>query len=179
MIILDTETTGLPGTVALPEEQQPEIIEFAALKLDDETLEEVDSVHFMCKPRILPLDPIITKITGIRTEDLMGKPAFVSMLKPIVRLFRGETHLVAHNLPFDRDILWFELKRLGHDLRFPWPWEHCCTAELTSDILGKPMKQEVLYEHATGKKANQTHRALDDCRQLAEIVRWMRDGGRI
>lgn len=179
MIVWDTETTGLPGVSLLELTKQPEIIEFGAIKLNDETFEEVGAIHFLCRPRILPLDPVIVKITGIRTEDLVDKPPFVSFLPQVIDFFLGEQTMVAHNLPFDRQLLYFELRRLGLEWNFPWPYHHRCTAELTQDIKGKPMKHEDLYEHYIGHSANQTHRALDDVRQLCDIVRCMRREGRI
>ena len=66
MIAFDTETTGLPikGELSSPLKMQPHIIEFAAIKLDDETLEETDRLHFFCKPPI-SIPAVITKITSI------------------------------------------------------------------------------------------------------------------
>lgn len=180
MIIFDTETTGLPGVSALPEDKQPEIIEFGALKLNDDTLEEEDELHFMAKPKLVPkLDPVITKITGITWFDLKDKAPFVRHIPEVTDFFLGERKLVAHNLPFDRDLMLFELRRVGREYMFPWPPQHLCTVELTHDLQGKPSKQEWLYEHYMGKPAGQTHRALDDCRQLADIVRAMRKEGRV
>ena len=163
----------------LPVEQQPDIIEFAAVKLDDDSLEELDSIHFLCKPRILPLDPVITKITGIRSEQLVDKKPFVHYLNRVTSFWLGEGTMVAHNLPFDREMLALELRRLDRERNFPWCPDHKCTVELTVDIQGKNSKQEWLYQHYLGKPANQTHRALDDVRQLCDIIRHMRKEGRI
>ena len=69
MIVFDTETTGLPAADAAPLAKQPHIIEFAAIKLDEDTLEEVSRLEFLSKPPI-DLPPIITKITGITDADL-------------------------------------------------------------------------------------------------------------
>lgn len=179
MIILDTETTGLTGVSALDLAQQPFIIEFAALKLNDTSLEEEDSLTFFCKPPLQALDPVITKITGITWDMIKNKEPFVYHVEDVADFFLGEKILVAHNLPFDRALLEYELKRIGREFMFPWPSKHLCTVELTHDIQGKPSKQEFLYEHYVGKPANQTHRAIDDVRQLATIVRHIRKEGRI
>lgn len=179
MIVMDNETTGLLGVSILPREQQPSVIEFAAVRLDYETLEEVGRLTFMVKPPILPLSDEVVKITGIRTEDLVDKRPFVAHAAEVAEFFLGARHLVAHNLAFDREILALEYRRLGRELQFPWPPEHHCTVELTSDITGKNMKQSDLYLHYTGNEAHQTHRALDDVLQLVEIIRHMRSEGRI
>jgi len=179
VLIWDTETSGLPGVSILSVDQQPEIIEFAAIKVDDKTLEIKDSLSFMCKPRILPLSEVITKITGIRDSDLKDKQPFVSHLERVTDFFLGERTMVAHNLPFDKSILLYELRRLDREHNFPWPPVHLCTVELTVDIQGKNSKQEWLYKHYTKVEANQTHRALGDVEQLLTIIGYMRAEGRI
>lgn len=173
MILIDCETTGLVQPGAVPITQQPHIIEFAALALDDDSLEEKGHVHFLCKPPIA-LPEIITKITGLKDEDLAKQPPFVANYQALVDLVFGERTIVAHNLPFDRSLLSFELARLDKLTQFPWPYQHRCTVELTLHFKGHRLKQEALYEMATGHPAEQTHRALDDVRQLAEVVRWLR-----
>ncbi|MFA5604163.1 MAG: 3'-5' exonuclease [Bacilli bacterium] len=178
MILLDTETTGLVQPAPVPLSQQPYIIEFAALKLNNDSLEEEGHVHFLCKPPVQLTEEIV-KITGITDKDLADKKPFVSHLGQLLKFFLGESVLVAHNLPFDRSLVTFELTRLSRVNMFPWPPEHICTAEITNDIKGHRLKQEQLYEMATGHPANQTHRALDDVRQLAEIVRWLRTQDRM
>lgn len=175
MILIDNETTGLKEVSTVPLEQQPRIIEFAALRLDDKTLKETGALHFMIHPgKGISLSDEIVKITGITDSDLKGQPPFAGRYQAIVDFFLGERTLVAHNLPFDRDVLAMELMRLGRPYQFPWPPVHICTVELTQGITGKYMKQEDLYQHFFGRPANQTHRALDDVRQLAEIVRRLR-----
>ena len=180
MILFDTETTGLKEVSTVPLDQQPRIIEFAALRLDGETLKEKAHLHFLINPgKGISLSSEIVKITGLRDSDLKGQPPFAGRYSTIVDFFLGERVLVAHNLPFDRDMVAMELMRLGRPYQFPWPPVHHCTAELTQGITGKYMKQEDLYKHYLGRSANQTHRALDDVRQLAEIVRCMRKEGLI
>jgi DNA polymerase III epsilon subunit-like protein len=175
MILMDCETTGLVQPLATPLSQQPHIIEFAAIRLDDSTLEEIEGkhIHFLCKPPI-PLPEIITKITGLTDRDLEGKPPFVKHYRDLCEFFFGEHTVVAHNLSFDRSLLQFELMRLDRLTQFPWPYNHQCTVERTLAIKGHRLKQEELYLMATGHPAEQTHRALDDVRQLAEVVRWLR-----
>lgn len=176
IILFDTETTGLLGPSALPLDVQPRIIELGLLRLDGETLEEKDTINQILDPG-QPLSEEITKITGLTTKDVKGQPTFVSQYTRLVDFFLGAWMLVAHNLPFDRGMLAGELQRIDKLLEFPWPPEHICTAEQTEHLEGKMLRQEALYERVTGEPANQTHRAGDDVRQLAVIVRWMRGEG--
>ena len=64
MIVFDLETTGLPKAEGSDLDIQPKIIEFGALKLDDETLEEVDRLEFFCNPGHL-LDPQIIRMKSL------------------------------------------------------------------------------------------------------------------
>ena len=177
MIIFDTETTGLPEKSGVRLNLQPHIIEFAALKVTTHSLEEIDRISFLCRAPV-PVPAQITEITGITDADLNGKKKFVSHYLDLVNFFVGETMLVAHNLPFDRTMLTFELMRLDKVTQFPWPWRHVCTAEETAHMNGgKYFKQEDLYAHLFGEPANQTHRAMDDVMQLYKIILQLRKDG--
>jgi DNA polymerase-3 subunit epsilon len=178
MLIYDTETTGLPKHPSAPLASQPEIIEFAALRLDDETLEEKAALSFLLKPRILPLDAKITEITGLVDADLADAPSFARKLPEISAFFLGEETVVGHYLAFDISLLHFELRRLDRVTKFPWPPTQVCTVETNMDLLGRRLKQDELYKLATGREPVGAHRALNDVRNLAEIVRWMRQNSR-
>ena len=175
MILIDTETDGLLGPTALPLEQQPKIIQVALLVLDA-TKKKMPRIHewntFVNPGRPIPLE--VTKITGITNAMVKDAPSFAKIYPALIQFFCGQKEMVAHNLPFDRGVLAGELQRIGKLLQFPWPPVHICTAETTEHIQGKYMRQEALYEHCTGRPANQTHRANDDVAQLEEIVRWCR-----
>lgn len=179
MIIADTETTGLLLHSSAPLDAQPEIIEIGALKLHDETLEEMGAISFLVKPKKLPLPPKITEITGIVDADLEHAPSFARKLPEVQAFFLGETTMVAHNCAYDVGMFLLELRRLDRVHKFPWPVNQLCTVELNMHVKGYRLKLGDLYEIATGKKPAVAHRAVDDCRTLAEVVRWMRTQQRI
>jgi len=77
LILFDTETTGFPKYVDVDLEKQPKIIDFAAIKLDDNTLEEVDRIEFLCNPQE-KLDEKIKEITKLTDKDLEDKQSFES-----------------------------------------------------------------------------------------------------
>lgn len=178
MIVFDTETTGLIKSRSLPLDQQPEIIEVALVKLDDITLEETFVLTYLLKPKVLPLDPKITEITGLKTEDLTGMKSFAGHLMELRDAFLGETTVVGHNVNYDMDMLSLELARLGLHYKFPWPSRWVCTVEENMELKGYRLKQDILYELATGKKPEGAHRALNDVRNLCEVLRWMRSNNR-
>jgi DNA polymerase III epsilon subunit-like protein len=173
VIVLDSETTGLVQPELTPLDQQPRMIEVAALKLDDTTLEEVDHYHALINPKML-LPEIITQITGLRDSDLVGAKPFAAHYEPLVNLFLGERSFAAHNASFDRDILRFDLMRIGKLVHFPWPPVHLCTVELTQHIKGKYLNLAALFKHYLGEQMQDAHRALSDTRNLARCIREMR-----
>src|SRR4051812_6260290 len=178
MIIFDTETTGLPKPTVVPLDQQPHIIEFAAVKLSDKTLHETDRVTFLVNPGV-PLEPIITKITGLRDSDLKNEKPFSARYLELVRFFLGEEMLIAHNAPFDVALLTFELQRLDMLTKFPWPFRHVCTVERTQHLTGSYMKLEKLYTHLFGRDPEQKHRAMGDVELLMDVVRELRRKGEL
>lgn len=162
MIFFDTETTGLIKNAALPLNQQPRIIEIGALKDNGEEL------SILINPKI-KLEPIITKITGLKDEDLAEKPSFKSMYNQLVEFFIGEEHLIAHNLEFDLSMLVFELRRINKHRAFPYPPKQTCTVEMAKPLYkGKFRKLQDLYEDLIGPYEQQ-HRALDDCKMLQRV----------
>jgi DNA polymerase-3 subunit alpha (Gram-positive type) len=179
MIIFDTETTGLVEPASVPLDRQPEIIEFAAVRLDINTLEEQSYISFLVKPKRLPLPEKIVGITGITDDMLKDARSFARHLPTIEMFFLGVPICVAHNCKFDIDMLRLELMRLDRVCKFPWPPQQLCTVEENMDITGRRMRLIDLYEHAIGAKPTTSHRALDDVRTLAEVVRWMRRNNKI
>lgn len=167
-LVFDFETTGLNlhpnARVAL----QPRAIEFAGLLIDADG-EEHGELSFLCHPG-KQITVEITKITGITNEDLASAHPFSRWLPRLRELFAAADILVAHNLPFDHDIMSRELAT-AHALEdWPWPKHNLCTAQLHEPLWGRRPRLVELYESVVGTKYVQTHRALDDVRALARIV---------
>ncbi len=174
MIVFDTETTGLVQPKAAPIAKQPQIIEFAAVKLDDKTLKQKGQIEFFCNPG-KPLPDKIVEITGITDGVLKDEPPFSANYKSLVDFFLGEEIMLAHNLAFDRDLLAFELMRIDRLTQFPWPPVQKCSVELTYGIKKHRLNLAKLYEMAFGEKFKDAHRAMSDTKALARVVRWMRE----
>jgi DNA polymerase III epsilon subunit-like protein len=166
-IVFDTETTGLTLHPYAKQALQPRIIEFAALKVD-EFGNELGELEFLCHPG-QQITPEITKITGIKNEDLSGKPVFGAHLAEIKEFFTGVDGLICHNLPFDHALLAGELEICGCT-DFPWPRQNICTVQEFEPLWGRRMRLIELYQATTGKEYKQTHRGMDDVRALAAIV---------
>jgi DNA polymerase III epsilon subunit-like protein len=167
LVVFDTETTGLPLHPDAPLEKQPKIIELGAALLDSDG-KVVDTFQQLLHPGEDVTDEI-TKITGITNDQLKDQPKFVEVLPQLRAFFDRAFAVFAHNLPFDKKLLMFDLKRAGCE-DFPWPEQEYCTIGLHRSIWGRNMKMTELYEHAMEKPLPQTHRALDDVMALVEII---------
>lgn len=178
MIVFDTETTGLPAAEGSPLHLQPKIIEFAGIKLHDETLEEQDRLEFLCNPG-MPLPEIITKITRLTDKDLESEPPFEANLPRVIDFFLGERVMVAHNVDFDRKLLTYELQRIGMMDRFPWPFHHKCTVEASFSINGHRLNLKKLHTLATGQDFEDAHRAMPDVEALVRCVKYLRSINRL
>lgn len=163
-LIFDWETTGLTNHPSAS--TQPKPIEFGGVLLDASGV-EVESLGALVHPGE-PITEEITKITGITNQMLDGQPTFAEFLPQLRAFFSKAEVMIAHNLPFDRQILLSALERNGV-ADFPWPKRSFCTVQLYAEEFGYGPRLIQLYEAKLGKPLAQTHRATDDCRALAEV----------
>jgi DNA polymerase III epsilon subunit-like protein len=164
-IVFDTETTGLPNPDGSPLDKQPKIIEFAAIKLDDQ-LQELERLTFMANPMCI-LDDFITKLTGLRNSDLDDKPSFSYYYPQLCDFFLGCDTLIAHNLMFDHSLLQWA---------FPWPHKQICTVEKSLHLHGYRLKLALLHKELLGEDfVNGAHRAMADVEALVRCVRKLRE----
>lgn len=160
-IFYDCESTGLLREGIENPALQPQVIEIGAVLTRRN--EVVRTYSQLINPGI-GLPPEITRITGLKDEDLKDSPAFAQVLADLITLFREdeEQMFIAHNAPFDLGCLIFELRRLGMEHRFPYPFHQVDTVPLSG---GK--KLQVWAQELLGDKApQQTHRALEDAQLL-------------
>ena len=167
--LLDTETTGLTLPSVSDLEKQPRIIELGICIVQDGVM--LDQYSQLINPGV-PISAEITKITGITNEMLAGQPSFAEVVDLVAALAEGCDLFVAHNAPFDHALLEFELRHLGEEVvaEFPWPAEIMCSAQEFTHEFGFRPKLTQLYEAKMGKPLEQTHRALDDIKAVAEVL---------
>lgn len=166
-LVFDVETTGLVKHPRAKDSVQPRIIEWGGVLYDSAAKEVVREHHVVINPK-QPLEPIITKITGLTDEDLADQPEFHEVLGPLREMFAAADALVAHNLPFDHNLMELELARCG-EREWPWPRHNVCTVQEHAEEWGRRPKLLELYQHYTGEPLAQTHRALDDCHALLKV----------
>ncbi len=167
MIFFDTETTGLIRNIALHLSKQPHIIEIGCVK---HPIIGTQACNFqtLINPGI-KLPEVITKITGLTDADMEDAPTFLEILDDLTAFFKGEDTLVAHNMPFDRNMLLFELRRAGVEETFPMPKKLIDTVHIARPLYGGNFKKlNWLYEDLIGP-VKQTHRAFDDAKMLRDV----------
>jgi DNA polymerase III epsilon subunit-like protein len=170
MIIFDTETTGLLKASVVDLDKQPKIIEFAAIKLDDKTLEEKDRIEFLINPgHELPKE--IIKITGLTDDKLKHAKSFEHYYEDLVNFFLGERYLIAHNIAFDMGMLRNDLARIGRQTQFPYPPRQICTVVKTTQIKGYRLNLTKLHVHLFGVEFKEAHRAMTDVEALTKCVK--------
>ena len=160
IVAWDTETTGLLKPEENDLDQQPHILEFAALKFDGDG-NELDSIKMYINPGV-EISAHITKITGIKAATVEGKPSFAGYYKQIADFFVGVDTMTAHNLAFDREMLANELIRIDKILCFPWPPNQICTVRETKKIKGYRLNLTKLHNELFGTDFDDAHTAMAD-----------------
>lgn len=170
MIILDTETTELLKPEVADLSAQPHILEIAMLRVDAK-YKVIDQYEALINPTVPFDEEAHKKMTGISMAMVAKAPTFLELYEELCDFVIGERILVAHNLAFDLGVLVVELRRIGKEFAFPYPFNGICTVEATKHLRGHRLKLTELYKISMGQDLKQAHRAMSDARALLEIVR--------
>ncbi len=153
LVAVDLETTGLN-----PFEDR--IIEIGALKVRDDTV--LEEWHSLVNPG-LPIPPHVTRLTGIRDEDVAAAPSLRQVL-PQLRRFVGNHPLIGHNISFDVAFL----RHAGLSLDNPV----ADTYLLASTLLpGAPRYSLYALASMFDISTEGAHRALHDVRMTYRLYR--------
>jgi DNA polymerase III epsilon subunit-like protein len=177
--IFDTETTGLVKNSLVPLNSQPRIIEFFGHTVDDESGEVVNEIEFMCDPGIQISDEI-TRITGIKQENLKGAKPFRFYASQILDAIAKADAVVAHNLSFDKWLVECEIVKSEICLpegKVPWPSRLICTVEQTEWIKSHRLSLSALHEELFGEPFKGAHRARIDVQALTRCYLELRKRG--
>lgn len=173
--IYDVETTGLVKNSLVPLDSQPRVIEFFGHLVDDEG-DVKEEIEFFCDPGI-PLDPVITRITGIKEEQLKGQKPFSSHAGMICRMISEAEAVVAHNLSFDMALVEADCQR--SNVPVFWPKRLICTVEQTEWIKGHRLSLGGLHEELFGEPFTGAHRARTDVMALTKCYLELRKRGEV
>lgn len=157
--VIDVETTGLSPTV-------DRIIEIAVVQCAPDGSVTAEWSTLVDPGR----DPGPTHIHGITAGDLVGAPAFGTVIPALTERLAG--HMVAaHNLSFDAAFIATEYSRAGTDAP-----DHpaVCTLELARVVLpGLRRYSLAACAAALGIDHPDAHRALPDTRVTAAVLQAM------
>jgi len=187
-LVFDTETTGLfkffHAAHVRPEQMRPYpwVIEFFGHVVTDDgsVLGEED---FLVRPNPLSLiDETITRITGLKPEDVAEQPMFDAYADRVIALLGPAEAIVAHNLSYDMRIMEVAFKRIG---RFE-EWSEAirgkrliCTVQESEHYKGHRMKLTDLHIFLFGAPFEGAHRARSDVAGLTACYLEMRKRGDI
>jgi ATP-dependent DNA helicase DinG len=154
LVAIDLETTGLDPF-------KDTIIEVGAIRMRDGKI--VEEFSTLVDPD-RPIPTLITSITGIRNEDIIGAP-HIQKVVPQIRAFVGDAILIGHNIGFDTSFLY----RQGILQTNP----RVDTYDLASVMLPRAPRYSLssLAEQINIDLEN-AHRALDDARATA-LLYWL------
>jgi DNA polymerase-3 subunit epsilon len=159
-VLFDTETTGLDPL------NGDRLIEIAALELIND-LPTGRHFHALIDPQ-RDIPPEATRVHGMTSTDLAGKPLFAAIAQPLLEFLRDDK-LIAHNALFDFAFLDMEFGRAG--LAAPARERMIDTLALAKvRFPGMPNSLDALCRRfAIDLSARTMHNALLDCRLLAEV----------
>lgn len=186
-LFYDTETTGLPDFKAPSESaHQPHIVQLAALLVDVDTRETIQSMDVIIRPDGWEIPEEVSRVHGITTEHAadVGIPERMAV-SMFMELWSGRNR-VAHNQQFDARILRIALMRhMDEQAADIWKGGAAeCTAIMATPICQIPPTAKMVkagfnkfktpnlseaYRHFTGKELQNAHSAMADvlaCRDV-------------
>lgn len=153
LVAIDLETTGLDAA-------RDSIIEVGAVRLRDGKV--VEEYSQLVDPGF-PIPPMVTHLTGIHSEDVLGQPTITAIL-PALRSFVGSATVIGHNIGFDAAFLARHGLLTGHMM--------VDTYDLASVLLPRAPRYNLNSLAAqVGIDLENAHRALDDARAAA-LLYW-------
>lgn len=162
-LIFDCETSGLVTNALLRLDRQPEMIEFYGAVVDLANGKVIEEYGTLVKPK-LEIEKKITDITGITNEMLKDAPTFADVANPIGKIIQTADNAIAHNAPFDQEIVNTEFKRIKRTIKWP---KLICTGEQSIHLFGFRPSMQALHERFMGEGFKEAHRAKNDVEALA------------
>jgi DNA polymerase III epsilon subunit family exonuclease len=160
IVVFDFETTDL-------DPRKGRIIEIGAIRYVNRR--EEGRVSELIDPGF-PLEAETTRITGITTEMVAGKPSIEKVLPALHDLMRGAVG-VAHNAEFDTAFLAHESARLG----ISCDYHVICTLKMARQLVKSERKNlDALATHF-GLSFESRHRSIGDILVTKEILWRMLD----
>lgn len=174
-LLFDTETTDLITNSLVAKKNQPHVVEFYGVHIDEDG-NKVGELSLLIKPPI-SMPEEARRITGIDDAMLSSAPAFRDVSQAISEFITKADVVVAHNLSYDRSMIDTEFSRLGTSI--DWPKRQICTVEETEWIKGYRLSLKALHEHLFGEEFSGAHRAQVDVEAMVRCFIKLRKEGTI
>lgn len=180
----DTETTGLPvWDKPSGGDEQPHIVQLAAVLVDLETGMQHSSIDVIVKPAGWTIPGEVVELHGITTERAMDTGVQEALaVEMLLEFCQGRTR-VAYNEPFDQRIVRIALKRFFDNEALPeddptqqsaiWRAGKAeCTLKLARSIMGGRMpKLTEAHRHFLGRDFSGAHSAMADTQACIAVHR--------
>lgn len=149
-VAFDTETTGIePGS---------RLLDLAAIAFDDRG-HVISTFDQLVNPG-MPVPADASAVHGITDRVLAGQPSAPEVLAAFRAWLPAKATLVAHNAPYDCDILTWELQHAGLPLPTQAVVDTCRMAKVLAETPDN--KLQTLVEHYRLTRSGHAHRALPD-----------------
>lgn len=155
LTFVDVETTGTSARYG-------RVIEVGVLRLEEGKLTK--QYETLIDPQ-MRLDPFITTLTGITSQELESAPTFRDIKDTLLDLF-ADAILVAHNARFDHAFLKYEFERYGVEFQI----DKLCTVRFARALF--PGYSSYSLENLISNlkiKVTKRHRAFEDARVLVKL----------
>jgi len=183
--VFDTETTGIPVWSKPSEnEEQPHIVQLAALLVDIEAQNIVAAMSVIVKPEGWTIPQEVIDIHGITNE--YASEVGISEHLALAMFFNiwNNRERIAHNVMFDNRIIRIGLKRYFsiEDVERWKAGDYECTARLSKPIMSSELGIEYnrktpslvdAYQHFIGQPLTNHHDAMADtnaCLQIYQAI---------
>lgn len=160
-VVLDFETTGF-------DEAQAEIIEIGALRVRG--LEVLDRYHSLVRPSG-PIPPVISRLTGIRDEDVRAAAALSDVLPGFLDFVRDQP-LVAHNASMEQRFLDHQIAPRASVRKFT---VHNSIDPLALVLPERPSLSLESLRQWAGLTEEGSHRADHDCEATVRVLERARE----
>lgn len=183
IVFYDTETTGLPDWKKPSDsEDQPHIVQLAAILADEDTRKVISTFDVIVKPQGWEIPEESIEIHGV-TPEVANAVGFSErdVIAWFYEMCQGAKR-VAHNRTFDQRMIRIQLKRLNFGEGYLDKWaekdDHECTMLLAKPIMKllpknrygyKSPSLDKAYKFFTGKDIQNAHTAIADTQACMEV----------
>lgn len=161
-VAFDTETTGIePGS---------RLLDLGAVAFDDAG-EVVSTFEQLAHPG-MPVPADATAVNGITDAMLAGQPPIADVLTAFLGWLPKRSTLIAHNAPYDCDILTWEFQHAGLPLPTQTVMDTCLMAKALRETPNN--KLQTLIQHHRLRRVGSAHRALPDADAVRQYFTYAR-----